>query len=304
MADIRDVNLNRLAIFVAVVEAGSFTAAAVRLGLTKTMVSTHLQRLEREIGAGLLVRTTRRLSVTESGRTFYEASCKILQATEEALSAVSGESAPLRGTLRVSAPIDYGSLVVAPALVEMRSAYPELDIELVCNDHYVDLIAEGIDVAIRLGQLADSGYRVVKIGGFVKWVVASPAFIDTWGKPKTPAALAAMPHVALSVLPHPLTLDLQREKGAKQSVRCENAMLVNAADAARAATLAGGGFGLLTDFSISADVAARRLVRLLPDWSGKPKGIHAVFPPTRYPTAKVRALIEVIRRRLESQVSG
>ena len=304
MADLKDVNLNRLAIFVAVVEAGSFTAAAARLGLTKTMVSTHLQRLEREIGAGLLVRTTRRLSVTESGRAFYEASCKILQAAEEALSAVSGESAPLRGTLRVNAPIDYGALVVTPALVEMRRAYPELDIELVCNDHYVDLIAEGIDVAIRLGQLADSGYRAVKLGGFVKWIVASPEFIDTWGKPKTPAALAPMPHVALSVLQHPLTLELQRAKGAKQSVRCENVLLVNTADSARAATLAGGGFGLLTDFSIADDVAAGRLVRLLPDWTGKPKGIYAVFPPTRYPTAKVRALIDVIRRSLEPPVDG
>jgi len=302
MADLRDVNLNRLAVFVAVVEAGSLTAAAARLGLTKTMVSTHIQRLEREIGAGLLIRTTRRLSVTESGRAFYDASCKILQAAEEALSAVSGESAPLRGTLRVSAPIDYGSLVVTPALVEMRAAYPQLDIELVCSDHYVDLIAEGIDVAIRLGQLADSGYRAVKIGGFVKWVVASPAFIEKWGKPKTPAALAALPHVALSVLPHPLTLDLQRANGARQSVRCENALLVNTADAARAATLAGGGFGLLTDFSITADVAAGGLVRLLPAWAGRPKGIHAVFPPTRYPTAKVRALIDVIRKRLEPQV--
>jgi DNA-binding transcriptional LysR family regulator len=108
----------------------------------------------------------------------------------------------------------------------------------------------------------------------------------------------------LSVLPHPLMLDLQRAKGARQSVRCEDVLRVNTADAARAATLAGGGFGLLTDFSIAADVAAGRLVRLLPDWAGKTKGIYAVFPPTRYPTAKVRALIDVIRRRLEPQVDG
>jgi len=271
MADVRDVNLNRLAIFVAVVEAGSLTAAAERLGLAKTMVSTHMQRLEREIGASLLIRTTRRLSVTESGRAFYEASCKILQAAEEALSAVAGGTAPVQGTLRVSAPIDYGSLVVAPALVEMRHAYPSLSIELVCTDSYVDLIADGIDAAVRLGRLADSNYRVVTLGGFV-----------------------------LSVLPHPLTLDLQHTKGEVKSVRCENALLVNTADAARAATLAGGGFGMLTDFSIGADVAAGRLLRLLPDWTGTPKGIHVVFPPTHYPSAKVRALIEVLRRRLEA----
>ena len=300
MANVRDDNLNRLAIFVAVVDAGSLTAAAARLGLAKAMVSTHIQRLEREVGASLLVRTTRQLNVTESGRAFYDASRKIIQAAEEALAAASGESAPVRGTLRVSAPNDYGSLVVAPALVELRRAYPELDVELICNDSYVDLIAEGMDVAIRLGRLADSNYRAVKIGGFVKWVVASPAFVEQWGRPRSPAALAKSPFVCMSVLPHPLTIELQNGKGTRKSVRCASALAVNSADAARAATLAGGGFGLLTDFSIAADVEAGRLVRLLPDWSTVPAGIHAVFPPTSFPPPKVRALIDMVRARLSS----
>ncbi|WP_345815946.1 LysR family transcriptional regulator [Paraburkholderia sp. PREW-6R] len=298
MADVRDVNLNRLTVFVAVVEAGSLTAAAGRLGLAKAMVSAHIQRLEREVGASLLVRTTRQLKVTESGRAFYDASCRILQATEEALSAVSGASAPVRGTLRVSAPNDYGTLVVTPALVELRAAYPELDVELICNDRYVDLIAEGIDIAIRLGRLADSNYRAVRIGGLVKWLVASPAFVEKWGKPRSPATLAKWPFIVQSVLPHPLTLDLQRANGGTKSVRCSGALVVNTADAARAAVLAGGGFGLLTDFSIAADVGAGRLVRLLPDWATAPAGIHAVYPPTSYPSAKVRALIGVLKARL------
>lgn len=300
MADVRDVNLNRLAVFVAVVEAGSLTAAAARLGLAKAMVSTHIQRLEREVGASLLVRTTRQLRVTESGRAFYDASCRILQAADEALSAVSGASAPVRGTLRVSAPNDYGTLVVAPALVDLRHAYPDLNVELICNDRYVDLIADGIDIAIRLGRLADSNYRAVTIGGFVKWVVASPAFVAKWGKPRSPAALAKWPFVAQSVLPHPLTLELQRADGTGdvKSVRCGSELLVNTADAARAATLSGGGFGLLTDFSIAADVEAGRLVRLLPEWTTAPAGIHVVCPPSGYPSPKVRALIDVFRARL------
>ncbi len=138
MADIRDVNLNRLAIFVAVVEAGSLTAAAERLGLAKTMVSAHVQRLEAEIGASLVVRTTRRLNVTEAGRAFYDACRDILRATETALAAVAGDAGPLRGTLRVSAPVDYGALVVAPALVALRDAHPALEIELQCDDRVVD----------------------------------------------------------------------------------------------------------------------------------------------------------------------
>ncbi|CAB3789520.1 HTH-type transcriptional regulator DmlR [Paraburkholderia ultramafica] len=298
MADVRDVNLNRLAIFVAVIDAGSLTAAAARLGLAKTMVSTHMQRLEAEVGASLLVRTTRRLGVTEAGRAFYEASVKILRATEEALNAVSGETAPVRGMLRVSSPIDYGALVVAPALVELRRTNPQLEVELLCSDQYVDLIADGIDVAIRLGRLADSNYRAVKLGSFVKWLVASPQFIDTWGKPRTPADLSALPLCALTVLPHPLTLDLRHDDGSTESVRCENALLTNTADACRAATLAGGGFGLLTDFSIGGDIAAGRLIRLLPAWAADSASIQAVFPPTSHPPAKVRALIETLKKRL------
>lgn len=307
MTDVRDVNLNRLAIFVAVVDAGSLTAAAARLGLAKTMVSTHMQRLEAEVGASLLVRTTRRLGLTEAGRAFYEASVKILRATEDALAAVGGETAPVRGLLRVSSPIDYGSLAVAPALVELRRTHPQLNVELLCTDQYVDLIAEGIDVAIRLGRLADSNYRAVKLGSFVKWVVASPDFVRIWGRPATPAELSAMPFCALTVLPRPLTLDLRRnhnngdnKDSDSETVRCENALLLNTADSCRAATLAGGGFGLLTEFSISEDVAAGRLIRLLPEWSTEPAGIQAVFPPTSHPPAKVRALIDTLRKQLDA----
>ncbi|MGF6661679.1 DNA-binding transcriptional LysR family regulator [Paraburkholderia atlantica] len=240
MADVRNVNLNRLAIFVAVIDAGSLSAAATRLGLAKTMVSTHMQRLEAEVGASLLVRTTRRLGVTEAGRTFYEASVKILRAAEDALNALGGETSPVRGTLRVSAPNDYGTLVVTPALVELRRAHPQLDVELLSSDRYVDLIADGIDVAIRLGRLADSNYRAVKLGSFVKWLVASPEFLRTWGVPSTPAELETLPYCALSVLPHPLTLDLRHVDGKTASVRCESALRVNTANACRAATLAGG----------------------------------------------------------------
>ncbi|MEX3920138.1 LysR family transcriptional regulator [Paraburkholderia sp. BR10872] len=306
MTDVRDVNLNRLAVFVAVVEAGSLTAAAERLGIAKTMVSAHMQRLEREIGASLITRTTRQLSVTDTGRAFYDASCRILQMTEEALSAVSEEAAPPRGTLRVSAPVDYGAQIVAPALVDLRDVYPELDIELVCADHYVDLIGEGIDLAVRLGNLPDSNYRSVKLGSYVRWLVASPAFVERHGMPKSLNALASLPHIAMSVLRHPSTLELTRDAGrpavgrvshdkAVRRVRCANALSVNTATSARAAVLAGGGFAALTDFSTRADLASGALVRLLPEWSGVPLNVQAVFAPTSYPSGKVRAVIEALK---------
>ena len=182
MADVRDVNLNRLAIFVAVVEAGSLTAAAARLGLAKTMVSTHIQRLEREVGASLLVRTTRRLSVTESGRAFYEASCRILAAAEEALSAVAGEvGAVARHAAREFADRLWFAWSSRPRWSRCAARIRNSTSNWYATISYVDLIAEGIDVAIRLGRLADSNYRAVKIGGFVKWIVASPAFVEHVG---------------------------------------------------------------------------------------------------------------------------
>lgn len=303
MASASDVNLNRLAVFVAVIEAGSLTAAAERLGIAKTMVSTHMQRLETEVGASLLVRTTRRVSVTEAGRAFYEASRQILNIADEALQVVEEGGGALRGTLRVATPVDYGAMVVAPALVALRQAHPELCIELVSNDRVVNLLAEGVDVAIRVGRLADSSHRAVKISSFVRWVVASPAFVAAWGQPATPAALAGMPFVGMAVLPKPLTMSLENSRGRKQTVRFASGFLADTAPACRAATLAGGGVAFLTNFSVGEDVAAGRLIRLLPDWASAPAGIHALFPSARYPSAKVRAFVDALRAHVGAQVA-
>ena len=298
MVDLRDVNLNRLAVFVEVVEAGSLTAAAARLRLAKTMVSTHMQRLEAEVGASLLVRTTRRLNVTEAGRRFYESAREILRATQAALADVAGDASPLRGTLRVSAPVDYGALVVAPALVDLRRAHPQLHVELVCSDQYVDLIGENLDAAVRLGRLPDSSYRSVKIGEFVKWVVASPGFAAEYGMPRKPEDLVALPYVALSALPRPLSFDLVNARGTKRPVRCRSAIVANTATACHASTVAGGGFGLLTDFSTADDIASGTLVRLLPSWVTPRADIRVVFPPTNRVPAKTLALAEALRRRV------
>ncbi len=300
MADLRDVNLNRLAIFVAVVEAGSLTAAAERLGLAKTVVSTHMQRLESEVGANLLVRTTRRLSVTDAGRGFYEACRDIVRAAEHALQTVSPDAGPLRGALRVSVPVDYGAQVVAPAVVALRDRHPRLDVELVANDRIVDLVADNIDVAIRIGRLADSTYRAVRLGSYAVWPVASPQFVARHGLPRDPAALAALPFVLLSSIARPRTLELVNARGDSVAVRCVPHFVANTATGCRAIVLAGGAFGLLTDFSTAADVATGRLVRLLPAWRSASFGIHAVYPPTRLPSPKVRAFIDAMKARIAS----
>jgi DNA-binding transcriptional LysR family regulator len=166
--DTSTVNLNRLAILVAVVEAGSLTAAARRLGLAKSMVSKHMQLLEAEIGVTLLVRSTRTLRLTDAGRAFYDASRQLLQSAEQAIEQARTGRDSLQGTLRVATSVDYGVIVVAPLLSRLRVRHPGLKVDLVCSDHRIDLIAEGIDVAVRLGKLDDSGYQAANVGPLLR----------------------------------------------------------------------------------------------------------------------------------------
>jgi DNA-binding transcriptional LysR family regulator len=296
MVNLNAVNLNRLVIFKAVVDAGSLTAAAERLGLAKTAVSKHMQLLEAEIGVNLLVRSTRKHNLTEAGQAFYEASSEILKNAEEAiLLARTGLDMP-RGTLRVAAPIDYGAMVIAPILVELRERHPSLKVELICHDHFVDLIAEGIDVAVRLGKLADSSIGAARVGSFVKWLVASPQFVAAHGIPDTLETLAELPYIALTVLPQPFSFMLEGPNGKKSEVQmAAPGFSTNTAYACHAAALAGGGVALLTDFSVNEDIEAGRLVRLLPEWAAPTADIHALFPPTRHRQAKVQVFIDALK---------
>ncbi|MYM36403.1 LysR family transcriptional regulator [Duganella sp. FT94W] len=296
MTDLSSINLNRLATFVAVVEAGSLTAAADRLGLAKSMVSKHMQMLEQEIGVGLLLRSTRKLSLTEAGRAFYAASKQLLKAAELAVEqARSGSESP-QGTLRVACPIDYGLIVVSPLLAQLRARYPALKIDLTCGDHIIDLIAEGIDVTVRLGKLADSGLMATRVDQLVRWLVASPAFIARHGMPRTPQDLPPLPHVALSVLAQPAQFSLTDRAGKQVDVRMLNtAFSSNTAYATRAAALSGDGVLCATTFSVKDDVAAGRLVRVLPDWTLPESDIHAVYPATSHVPQKVRVFIDALK---------
>ncbi|MBV6324793.1 LysR family transcriptional regulator [Duganella violaceipulchra] len=296
MADLSTVNLNRLITFVAVVDAGSLTAAAERLGLAKSMVSKHMQLLEAEVGVGLLLRSTRKLSLTEAGRDFYDASRQLLQQAELAIEhARSGRAVP-QGTLRVAAPIDYGVMVVAPVLSQLRLRYPALKVELLCGDSLIDLIAEGIDVTVRLGKLADSGYMAARIGRMVRLLVASPEFVARYGMPEHPQALAQLPYISLTVLTQPNSFTLVDGAGQQSEVRMRNIVFsTNTAPACRAAALAGDGLLRATWFSVREDLAAGRLVRLLPEWSLPEGDIHAVFPATPHLPQKVRVFIDALK---------
>jgi DNA-binding transcriptional LysR family regulator len=187
-------------------------------------------------------------------------------------------------------------MVVAPLLSRLRTRYPSLTVELQCADHRVDLIAEGIDVAVRLGKLADSGLQAARIGPLLRWLVASPDFLARHGTPDTPAALAPLPWVELTVVAQPGNFALTDGAGTVHEVTMRNTVFsTNSAYASRAAALAGEGVLRATVFSVRDDVAAGRLVHVLPAWSLAASDIHAVYPATPRLPQKVRLFIDALK---------
>jgi len=190
------INLNRLAMFVAVVDAGSFTAAALALGTTKAGVSFNIKQLEHELGVALLVRSTRRLAMTEAGEGFYADCANLLRQADAAVDTARAGQGDLSGSLRVTASVDYGNRVVAPALAAFARQHPGLRIHYQAGSAHADLISERLDLAIRVGAQEDSRHRAARIGEFKLLLVAAPDLLARHGMPRTAQALAALPWLA------------------------------------------------------------------------------------------------------------
>ena len=289
-----DVNLNRLAIFAALVRAGSFTRAAEELGMTKAMVSQHLARLEQELGVTLLMRSTRRMSLTEAGATFHADCVRILAEADAAIERVGESRDTPRGTLRLTASLDYGIAVLVPKLARFMRQYPAVQVDLVLSDHITDVIAERFDLAIRGGWLRDSTLRSTRIGGFRQLLVAAPAYLAEHGTPRRPEDLAAHFAIAMSALPAPLRWVFTAQGGARRTVRPRAHAQANTASAVRSLVLAGTGLAVLPDYLVEADIRAGVLVALLAQYRLPEGGVHAVYPGRKAP-AKVRAFIDLLQ---------
>jgi DNA-binding transcriptional LysR family regulator len=291
-------DLNALLVFAAVAENGGFTAAAERLGLTKSRISTVIRRLEETAGTSLFTRTTRRVSLTEAGRRLHEHAQPLLRGLVDALAAAGRDDGPLSGVLRISTSIDHAVQVLAPAVAAFAQEHPALQVDLRASDRIVDLVAEGVDLAIRIGWLRDSSMRATKLGEFEQWVVASPAYLEAAGTPKRPADLAAHEWVALTLLPAPLTWKFTSRRARVETVRMAARVRTDSAAALRSLLLGGAGASATVRFSVEDDVRAGRLVRLLPEWQLPRGGIHAVYPPGRHVPARVRAFVAFYRARI------
>jgi DNA-binding transcriptional LysR family regulator len=298
-------NLKRLAYFAEVVETGSFTAAAERLGITKAVVSQQVARLEQAFETTLLVRTTRSVRPTEEGRAFYERCARVLSEAQEAFDGLKGEDRTPTGTLRLTAPFDYGVAVVVPAIAEFHRRFPACTADVVVSDRTLDPVEKDIELAIRVGWLADSNLRARRIGSFQQMLVASPALAARLGQGAEPSQVADLPFVANSVLRDPLGWTFFDSEGQPRSVRASATLAIDATLGVLEAVRAGVGASVLPDFVVAADLASGRLARVLPGWSLESGGIYAVTPATRFRRARVTAFLDVLveweRRRVQAQ---
>jgi DNA-binding transcriptional LysR family regulator len=295
-----EVNLNRLAVFVALVRAGSFTAAAETLGMTKAMVSQHIAKLESELGVTLVSRSTRRMTLTEAGTTFHAACVGILAEAEAAIEQVGRNQEKPSGTLRLTATGDYGTAIVAPALADFMRANPQLQVDLVLTDHMSDLIAERFDLAIRMGWLRDSNLRSARLSSFRQLLVAAPGYLAQHGEPRSLSDLPGHDWVALTLLSSPLRWTFTAPDGSRRTVRMRAVAQANNVAAAHALVRHGAGVSVLPDYLVTDDIREGRLTVLLAQYSLPLCGIYAVYPG-RQPPAKVRAFIDHMRATLAAQ---
>jgi DNA-binding transcriptional LysR family regulator len=294
------INLNRLAYFVAVVEAGSFTRAAERLGITKAVVSQQVARLETELRTSLLLRTTRRVEPTEAGRLLHARSVMILREAEDAFDEVAEVNASPVGMLRVAAPNDFGTSTVAPLLAKFCRTYPACMVELVLSDAKIDLIANHVDVSIRVGWLDDSSQQARRIGTFRQLLVAAPDFARALAA-AGPEDLAEQPFVANSALREPLAWHFSHSDFDRCVVHMRPSMAINTTPAVLGAVLSGGGLSVLPDFLVAEALHSCKLVHVLPDWSLPSGGIHAVYPAARFRPPKVTAFVTMLASSVTSR---
>jgi DNA-binding transcriptional LysR family regulator len=287
--------LQELAVLVAVVDHGSLAAAARRLRHSPPAVTRALAALEERVGVRLIERTTRRLSATEAGRTFAEQARGVLDGYESAVSGLA--AAPLRGLLRVTAPLQFGRRHVAPLVIAFLDAFPQMQVELVLNDRNLDLIEDGIDVAVRIGALADSRLQTRRVGEVRSVLVASPAYLAAHGTPKKPADLAAHATIFGTTASGPSEWHFGPPKRASV-VRLSPRLLVNEVEARLVAVRAGQGIARLLSYQVSEEIEAGSLVRLLADVEPPPLPVQLVTASRGHRAAKVAAFLDFAAERL------
>lgn len=287
-------SLNRIVYFVAVVETGSFTRAADRLGITKAVVSQQIARLEADFKTALLVRSTRHVRTTEAGSVFYQRCAQLIKEADQAFHELSATARTPSGTLRLTAPVDYGMSVILPAITQFSALYPECQVEAHFSDEILTLNASQYDLAIRAGWLKEQYLQVRKLGIFGQKMVVSPRWQPQISSITSPDALLQIPFIANTALNDPERLELSQGQQKRQTLTLKSALRFNTTLATREAAIQGAGLAILPDYVADKDIAAGTLLAVLPSWELPQGEIHAVYPTTSYRPVKVSAFVDIL----------
>lgn len=286
-----------MAVFAKVVESASFAAAARHFGMSPAMVSKHVQTLEERLGVRLLNRTTRRVSPTEVGQDYHERALHILAELEEAEAAAGDLQTAPRGRLRVTAPVSFGTHQLAPAIADYLALYPQVSIDLSLDDPYVDLLERRFDVALRLGRLPDSSLIARKLYSLTTIVCASPGYLEMHGAPRTPSDLTKHNCFVYTYATPQNVWNFVDRHGNEESIRISGRFQANSGDAILALVLKDAGIFLAPDYIVEDDLKTGRLIQLLPDYTTPGTPVYAVYPHSRYLSAKTRTFVDFLASR-------
>lgn len=279
--------------FVRTIEAGSFTAAAQHMGVAKSAVSRRIQDLESRLGTQLIVRTTRKLNLTEQGRTLFERAKILLSDWDEIEANVTDTHAALQGPIKLAAPLSFGVNRLGPALISFMEQHPGIQLDIDFSDRRVDLIAEGKDLAIRIGKLSDSTLIARKLAVIRTIVAASPEYIKKHGMPKTPGELAEHPELRYSYRPHS-RWQYSSSDGTSGDIELKPKMIASNGEFLKNAVIAGLGVIIEPTFILYDDLKSGRLIPILTELNWNELGAYAVYPPTRHLSKRVRVLVEYL----------
>ena len=283
--------LLEIATFVKVVEAQGFSAASRKLGMSPSTVTAHIQDLEQQLGARLLNRTTRKINLTEVGKAYYERCLQILADVDEATDVVQALQSAPRGTLRVNVSVAIPQLM-APVIAEFTSLYRDVRLNVIMSDRMVDMVDEGIDVAIRLLPIPDSSLIIRRIGSFRVRVWGSPAYFQVHGSPREPGDLTEHNCLRYSFSPWGDEWRFERE-GNEETIRISGNIESNSMDTLKMAALDGQGLIRAPDFTVADEAKKGQLIPVLSEFTGSEHAINAIYPHRLYLSAKVRAFLDL-----------
>ncbi len=293
--------LKSMVVFAQVVEQGSLVGAARHLSLSRAVVSYHLKKLEQQLGVKLLNRTTRSIALTDEGEAYYQRCRVIAQQAQEANQDIENLKDEPEGLLKITCPVNVGLQLIVPALNGFRALYPKIELDLMLTDDVVNIMKQGIDVAIRGAELTDSGLQASKLTSLKNCLCASPEYLNRQGRPLTPDELEQHDWVVYKLASHLVTLN----KGHRRfSIKVSGSISTNNAAARTAFIEAGQGIGRVPLYDAGPKIRAGKLEQILPSYNLADIDLYAVFPPGTGATKKLRLLLDYLKAYLAQQTSN